>query len=158
MENAVFSALSLRSLNMKTALVQWDESLATGIDWQDMQHQQLLRHLHDLYYALFSGKVKDELDRVLPFLEHYADKHLSMEAEAMWEHDFEETKAHLKQHELFQQQLDDVKRHLADSSGADGVSAAANLCMDLNNWFARHIGSFDQRLGAFLMQKIGKEK
>ena len=142
---------------MKTTLVQWDKGLATGIDWQDMQHQQLLDRLYQLYYALLSGEVRNELNQVVSFLEDYAEKHLSMEEEAMWKYSFEETEPHLKQHKLFRQHLNDVKDHLVESAGTSNITAAANLCMELNNWFIRHIGSFDQRLGAFLVQKIGTE-
>ena len=137
---------------MTTKLITWDETLTTGIDWQDAQHQELLENLYDLYYALIAGTAKEQLPRSVQFLEQYAKTHLSMEADYMRKYNFPEKSEHLAQHTIFYERLDEMKSHLLKDTSFAAVATAATLCMGLNNWFITHIATYDQRLGKFLKQ------
>ncbi len=135
---------------MALELTQWNEDLATGIGWQDAQHEELLEHFYSLYYALISGETQKELPQTIQFLDSYSKKHFGMEADYMREYDFEGTEAHLNQHKIFHERLQEIKRYLAKSGSSALVSTTANLCLELNNWFTTHIGAYDQELGKFL--------
>ena len=41
--------------------IQWDQSMATGIDSVDAQHKQLIAWLNDLLAAISQGRARPEI-------------------------------------------------------------------------------------------------
>lgn len=95
-------------MNSKTTLIEFDESLITGIEEMDEEHKKLIEMLNTVYDILKRGE-KDEAH-------HYFDKeilsyvktHLKDEEEFMEKINCPELEQHKKIHEIFRKMITDL--------------------------------------------------
>lgn len=127
-------------------LITWTPDLGTGIIWQDLQHSTLIAQVNGLYTAIFEKRGAEQIDRIIAFLDSYVVSHFSIEEKYMDYYRDPEMARHIKEHAVFTQNLEELKK----SRLAPGEIAAESLCYDLYEWFKSHIMSIDKRLGAFL--------
>jgi hemerythrin len=66
--------------------IQWnEEAMGTGIPSVDAQHQELIRHLNELYRAHRAGVEPEDVKKILKFLTGYAETHFRHEETIMEE-------------------------------------------------------------------------
>lgn len=121
----------------------------TGIIWQDLQHEMLIKQIANLKGAHQSGVDSKEFKSALDFLHAYISEHFGTEEAYMKKFDYPELDSHVKKHELF-------KRHLAkfeESIRKPSRSAAFILIDELLKWVKDHILTVDKELGLFLTDK-----
>ena len=131
--------------------IRWSEDLATGDATIDGQHQELLRRIAAMLAARDSNARVDETLKTLYFLEEYVDVHFGAEERAMRRCRYPSAKAHREQHQVFRQNLREVRD---DVRGADGgrlqlVISTNRLMVD---WLLDHIRKADVELARFIMQ------
>jgi hemerythrin len=63
--------------------IQWDLTMATGVDAIDNQHKQLIKWLNDLLAAMSQGRGRTEIQAVLAKLGGYAVTHFTYEGDCM---------------------------------------------------------------------------
>jgi hemerythrin-like metal-binding protein len=63
--------------------IQWDQSMATGLDTVDAQHKQLIAWLNDLMEAISQGRARSEIQGLLAKLGAYSAFHFGHEEECM---------------------------------------------------------------------------
>jgi hypothetical protein len=61
------------------AQFEWDNRLGTGIGIIDGQHRELFKRIDLLELAIYNGKSRDELIKMMDFLDYYVDEHLELE-------------------------------------------------------------------------------
>lgn len=127
----------------------WSAELATGIAWQDQQHQSLLRCLHNLYDSIFNLTERKEVLTALDFLDGYVLEHFGLEEKYMKELNYPDARYHKAEHDEFRKNY----RFLQESYRNPSELSAALLCYDLNEWIVNHLKTTDQRLGEFLQGK-----
>lgn len=59
--------------------IAWDASMTTALPDIDEQHQRLIQVTNDLMEALAQGKARQEIGRILDFLNDYAAEHFAKE-------------------------------------------------------------------------------
>ncbi len=132
--------------------IEWTEDLATGVKEIDNQHKELFQRINNLLDACNHGKGKEEVKKVISFLEDYVITHFSEEEKYMGKYDYPDFMSHKKQHLEFMENFFRIKTQFeAEGPGVHIVVITNNLIVD---WLRNHIRKTDRALGSFLKTKI----
>jgi len=134
---------------VKGTMVEWSDSLATGILWQDFQHAGLIARINRLHQAIIDKQAQSELRSMIDFLESYIENHFSMEERYMEVMHDPEIRGHARAHQQFRDNL----RDLRNFEGTGAQLTAASLCYDLHEWITHHIRTIDKRLGRLIKEQ-----
>lgn len=133
--------------------IQWTEELATGVPIIDDQHKELFKRINDLLEACSRGRGKEEIARVMQFLEDYVITHFSEEEQRMQQSKYPGFVSHKAQHEEFKRNFEDLKR-LFDTDGP-AVHVVIKTNHVVIDWLKVHIKRLDKAFGAFLQTQTG---
>ena len=128
-----------------SGLIRWDpDSMSTGVDSVDAQHQELIANINAFHQACLEGKGREELLRMMDFLGNYAEKHFAHEEGVMEEHQCPARGPNKAAHAKF---LRDYVQ-LVDIMKRDGPSSSVLLKLKdlVGDWLRNHICSVDTRL------------
>ena len=132
--------------------LQWTQELSVGVEEIDSQHKELFDRINNLDTAMKRGKAKEEVVRLIEFLDQYVIIHFGAEEKYMVDYNYTGYALHKTKHDWFKKEFSDIRTRLE----AGGVSP--ELIMLSNNllitWFSNHIRSIDMMLGSFLKSKI----
>jgi hemerythrin len=132
--------------------VEWTDDLATGAGEIDEQHKELFRRINGLLEACTEGKGKDEVKRVMQFLDDYVATHFSAEEKYMATYGYSGYSGHKAQHLEFMEKFSNLKARLEKEG--PGVHLVVNANIMLVEWLQNHIRKLDKALGAFLKTKM----
>lgn len=127
-------------------MIEWDDSLAIGIDEIDSQHKAIIALINDLEAQKGRG---DDLSatKTLQFLRTYLHDHFNLETELMLDLGYPDLDAHRQQHELFINHV--VFFEIEKEFGVVSNQMLADILAFLQDWFLTHITKEDKILGAF---------
>ncbi len=132
-------------------MIEWTEELATGSAEIDQQHQEIFRRINSLLEACQEGKGKQEVCRVLGFLDDYVVTHFGDEEQYMLQLGYPGFEEHKAQHIEFVKNYVALKKQVeAEGPGLNTVITANRLVVD---WLRQHIRKVDTKLGTFLKNK-----
>jgi len=132
-------------------MIKWTEELATGSAEIDQQHQEIFRRISSLLEACQEGKGREEVCRVLGFLDDYVVTHFGDEESYMLEHKYPGYAEHKAMHVEFTKNYILLKKQVeTEGTGLNTVLATNRLVVD---WLTNHIRKVDKQLGAFLKTK-----
>ncbi len=134
---------------MKETMVEWSDSLATGILWQDFQHAGLIARINRLHQAITNRQSRSELRSMTAFLESYIENHFSMEERYMEVLHDPDMGEHARAHQQFRENLSQLRA--CKDTGSQ--LTASSLCYDLHEWITHHIRTIDKRLGRLIREK-----
>ncbi|MBF0345350.1 MAG: bacteriohemerythrin [Nitrospirae bacterium] len=131
--------------------MQWDESFSVNNGLIDNQHQELFKLKNDLLGVMSEGKGKEDIAKVLKFLENYVAKHFKTEEDLMVKHNYPGMELQLKQHKALVNAVEGYKAKFIK----DGPSQSLLLSIqqELDKWLKHHIKNVDIQLGNFLKTK-----
>jgi hemerythrin-like metal-binding protein len=92
--------------------IEWQDDLATGIDLIDEQHKGIFDRFAEFKKAYDEGCVKEDIVKLLLFLEDYTRDHFREEEEALQEAGYAELSAQQEAHKMFLNDIADLKRIL----------------------------------------------
>lgn len=128
--------------------IEWRDTLSIGVDEIDNQHKQLLLHFDQLLKACEMGKGREELNKLLDFLDEYVIKHFKDEESIQRLRNYPGFESHKKEHQSFVARLKVLKQEIS----SEGI--ALHHVMETNNlllkWLIHHISTVDVQLGRFL--------
>jgi len=128
--------------------IEWSDSFSTGVVWQDRQHKELFRRMNSLLDAMDIGRGKDEVKKTFTFLDEYFVVHFEAEEQAMNRHHYPGLIEHLGEHMGF---IDRVSALRKECEAAPPTTALVIKVQSMVvDWFVKHIGTDDKRLGKFL--------
>ena len=131
--------------------IQWTEELATGVSVIDNQHKELFVRINTLLDACSRGRGKEELGRVIQFLEDYVITHFSEEEMRMKQHAYPDYASHKALHEEFIRNFKDLREQfITDGPAVYVVIKTNHVVVD---WLTAHIKKVDKALGSFLKDK-----
>jgi hemerythrin len=134
--------------------IPWTPALAIGVPEIDQQHQELFIRIERLVRGITRGD-RDEVGRLLEFLEQYVFRHFGDEERWMIRSAYPDYARHKAEHERFIRDYDAMKREYA----AKGPTVLTGMRM--NNWIAEwlkgHIGRSDTELGRYLATKMSPD-
>jgi methyl-accepting chemotaxis protein len=135
-------------------LIVWDDSIATGIELIDEQHQELIGLINRLNSAMQQGKGKAVLGEILDELGHYAVFHFGQEETLFDKYGYPETDQHKAVHRKL---LDDTTAFIEQfKAGQTGMSR--DLFFFLKDWLTNHIKGVDHRYVPFLKKALENDK
>jgi hemerythrin-like metal-binding protein len=132
---------------MELPFIEWSQELATGIDWQDKQHQTLLSSFLKLHQAIKGRKSRKQVANTLEFLEKYVEIHFSREEKHMQQTGYPDLKRHLKEHTYFINRLTKLRAMTTDTKK---LVLGIRLHKDLYTWIINHIKVSDKKLAEHL--------
>ena len=132
--------------------LQWTQALSVGVEEIDSQHRELFDRINNLDSAMRRGRAKEEVVRLIEFLDEYVIIHFGAEERYMNDYDYAGYALHKTKHDWFKKEFSDIRTKL-DAGGItpDVIMRSNNL---LITWFSNHIRSIDMMLGSFLKKKL----
>jgi len=132
--------------------LQWIHDLSVGIEEIDSQHRELFDRINNLDSAMKQGSAKDEVVRLIEFLDAYVIIHFGAEERYMTDYGYAGYALHKTKHSWFKKEFSEIRTKL-DVEGVtpDVIMRSNNL---LITWFSNHIRTIDMMLGSFLKSKM----
>lgn len=133
-------------------LIVWNDTLVTGIDKIDEQHQILVNLFNEANTKLTVDNSAEFLEQITRDLLSYALYHFETEEELMQEYSYTEDKiedvdTHIRQHRSFSTKVVAVRNDIK----AGILISREDLLSFMNSWLINHILNTDKRLAAFLV-------
>jgi hemerythrin len=132
--------------------LKWTQDFSVGVDKIDSQHKELFERINNLDAAMRQGSAKEEVVRLIEFLDKYVIIHFGTEEKHMTDYNYPGYSLHKAKHDWFKKEFSDIQTKL-DTGGItpDLIVLSNNL---LITWFSNHIRTIDLMLGSFLKSKI----
>ncbi|HBG05831.1 MAG: hemerythrin [Geobacteraceae bacterium GWC2_58_44] len=133
--------------------IGWSSDLATGVEAIDNQHREIFNRVDRLSAACSEGKGKDEVLRLLLFLEGYVKEHFAAEERLQLRHAYPKYDAHKSQHARF---ITDLAR-LTGEFKAVGATLSLVIMANktLTSWLVQHIAGTDTEFARYLREEAG---
>jgi hemerythrin-like metal-binding protein len=131
------------------ALINWNETYSVKIKEIDTQHKKLVDLINLLHDSMKGGKGREQVEPILTELVNYTAYHFSFEEKLFGQHNYPDTKIHIRQHNDL---LEQVKIYI--KSFQDGKGVLPIELMDfLQKWLLNHINGTDKKYSAFFNSK-----
>lgn len=124
--------------------IQWDRSMATGVERVDAQHRELIRQVNAFAEAMATGRGRTELGKMLDFLGKYTVDHFAEEEACMDRFHCPAAEANRTAHRQFLARFKELRAKF-DAQGAQ-ATLALDIHRELSEWLVKHIGAIDTQL------------
>lgn len=126
----------------------WQDSLNTGIDIIDSQHQRIVEMINNLQVAQNAGS-RAATAEVIDEMVDYTLSHFAFEEELMEEAGYPFCAAHKRVHEVFARRVSELRMRF--QAGEDVVDELRNM---LSRWLFNHIRSDDKAYAEQVKQHL----
>jgi len=128
--------------------IEWTSNLATGVTEIDDQHKEIFKRVNRLSEACSEGKGREEVLKLLLFLEDYVKEHFAAEEKQQVRSGYPGYAQHKSQHTRF---IADIAR-LATAFRTEGATLSLVIMTNktLTAWLVQHISKTDMELAAYL--------
>jgi hemerythrin len=135
--------------------IEWQDDLATGIELIDEQHKGIFARFAEFKTACDEGSAKEDIVKLLLFLEDYTRDHFREEEEALQEAGYPGLSAQQEAHKMFLNEIADLKRKI----GEDGPAMSEILDMKrlLIRWLIQHIKHQDMAYVDLLKGRVANK-
>lgn len=131
--------------------MQWTAELATGVAEIDNQHKEIFSRFDQLFAACSEGRGKEEVLRLLLFLEEYVKEHFTAEERLQMRHGYPDYAAHRAEHARFMADVDRLTREFR----AEGATLPLVIMTNktLSSWLVQHITRTDMAFANYLREQ-----
>lgn len=129
--------------------IQWDDSLTTGVADIDDQHRELFRRFNALISACKQGQGREEVMRILQFLDDYIRSHFHEEEAMQLKSNYPDYSEHRAQHENFIATTEALTAQFSSEGATLELLVKTNTM--LMEWLIGHIRKTDRAFANFLM-------
>jgi hemerythrin len=130
--------------------ISWNNNLLTGVDLIDKQHKELFHRFDSLLAACNQGKGKDEVMRLLQFLDDYIREHFDAEEQLQLKHNYPQYGEHKAQHITFVADVDRLKKQFVSEGATLPLVIQTNQA--LVAWLIQHISNVDVAFARYLKE------
>ncbi len=127
-------------------LVMWNDTLKIGVPEIDRQHQQLIEQMNALVDAMNTNRGKEEIQKIIQFLDLYVWQHFGFEESCMQKHSCPVACQNKEAHAKFSATFREIKAEF-NAKGAS-LPLAMKVNEQLLDWFVNHIKRIDRELKA----------
>ena len=127
---------------------KWDQSLATGNNVIDWQHQELLRRMEKLVAAAKRGDGKEAITKTITFLENYVIQHFNAEEQIQIDNSYPGYDSHKREHQEFLITITKLKNEF-ETEGASETMLVKSIAT-IGNWIFDHVKKSDKALAEYL--------
>jgi hemerythrin len=133
-------------------IVQWDGSLATGIESVDVQHEELFRVINSMYDKASRGLTRNAVIEGLDSLRSYVRYHFQTEEKLLDKHGYPDLEAHKREHQVFSERIE-LYAQRPQEQFQDTLQEMESFLL---GWLIKHIKRTDMQYVAFLQEKGAK--
>ncbi len=130
-------------------IVQWDGSLATGIESVDVQHEELFRVINSMYDKASRGFTKNAVIEGLDSLRSYVRYHFQTEEKLLDKHGYPDLEAHQREHQVFSERIELFAQRPMEQM----QETLEEMESFLLGWLIKHIKRTDMQYVSFLQEK-----
>jgi hemerythrin len=130
-------------------MVEWNDSIATGIGSIDEQHRELFRRVNQFAAAQDTHQEKKVLLNTLGFMRLYAAFHFKEEEAVMESIGYPHLLEHKQMHAAFIEKIFDLR--LEASLGDESVAKEALIYFEA--WLKDHISKNDKDIGSYFAKQ-----
>lgn len=128
---------------------EFDDSLVTGNEMIDSQHQELIDKINKLLDSCETSKDKLVAVKTLDYLADYTDFHFKAEEKLQESINYPEIAAHKKEHEKLMKVVKELYEMLEEEEGpSDAFVEQVNI--NIIEWLYRHIRVFDRSVAEYM--------
>ncbi|WFS61333.1 bacteriohemerythrin [Pseudodesulfovibrio thermohalotolerans] len=127
-------------------LIQWDETMAVGMDELDDQHMELIDLINEVYEAI-QRHDEPRMSHILDKMRDYAVIHFETEEAILSSCRYPDVAGHARQHQNFTDRVDDFKCNMLTTTNLSQVF------IFLSRWLTNHIMNEDREFIPWLPQK-----
>ncbi len=132
--------------------IQFDNSLRTGNELIDTQHQELIARVNKLTEECKPGTEKTVAAQTLGFLMDYTNEHFADEEKLQEEHNYPLLDAHKEQHASFVKAVSELEEMLVEEEGPSEAFVAA-VKKNVVDWLLNHIMVWDKQVAQYVIEK-----
>ncbi len=132
--------------------IQFDNSLRTGNELIDTQHQELIARVNKLTEECKPGTEKTVAAQTLGFLMDYTNEHFADEEKLQEEHNYPLLNAHKEQHASFVKAVSELEEMLVEEEGPSEAFVAA-VKKNVVDWLLNHIMVWDKQVAQYVIEK-----
>jgi len=139
----------VRSDKEHATLMEWDESIETGIPGIDEHHRELVDILNKAHSQMISGDADASGAHILHELEHVINEHFAEEEGMMKKLGYEKHAEHKQSHDALKHRYAELKARMESGDQTAGEELFAFLA----NWLRKHTYKFDKDFAVFAREK-----
>ncbi len=124
--------------------IEWKPELETGNEAIDKQHREWINRYNGFISSMKEGKGREEVGKLLGFLEEYTMTHFSAEEKLMESAGYKGLADHRKLHDRFSQNLRVISNELDREGPGIALTLKANHL--IGDWLREHIMSRDKAM------------
>jgi len=128
--------------------MQWTSELSTGVTEIDNQHKEIFSRFDQLSAACSEGRGKEEVMRLLQFLEDYVKEHFTAEERLQIRNSYPDYAAHKSEHARFMAEVARLAREYRAEGATLSLVILANKT--LTSLLMQHIAKTDMALAEYL--------
>jgi hemerythrin len=125
------------------------KNLTLGIKLLDAQNRSLFVYIDKFISKVIENSTKDDVEKVVQYLEKYADKHFHDEETIMKNSGYSEAESHISEHKKFKNTI----AHIKSQINGNNSELIEQIFKGLNEWLIKHILGSDKSFAAFYHEK-----
>ncbi len=126
----------------------WSEDLATGVETIDDQHKEIFRRADRLSAACSEGKGKEEVLKLVEFLEDYIKEHFAAEERLQMRNAYPDYASHKALHTQFVAEVARLTTALKEEGATLPLVIMTNKTV--TSWLVQHISKIDMEFASYL--------
>lgn len=127
---------------------EFDESLVTGNEMIDAQHQELIGRINQLLESCEEGQGKVKAVKMLDYLLDYTEFHFEAEEKLQEEISYPGIKEHKAKHAEFKNAVKELQEMLEEEEGPT-EAFVAQVQKNVVDWLFDHIKGFDRSVAEY---------
>lgn len=127
---------------------EFDDSLVTGNEMIDAQHQELIAKINTLLDSCEVGNDKLTAVKTLEYLADYTEFHFGEEEKLQEEIEYPGIEAHKAEHKKLIQVVEDLHEMLEDQEGPT-AEFVEQVNRNVIEWLYKHIKGFDRSVAEY---------
>ncbi len=135
---------------------EFDESLVTGNEMIDSQHQELIGKINDLLESCETSADKVMAVQTLGYLADYTEYHFKEEEKLQEEIEYPGIKEHKKQHEELKRTVEELHEMLEEQEGPT-EEFVVQVNKNVVEWLYKHIKGFDRSVAEYKFMRNNTE-
>ncbi|MEN8240407.1 MAG: hemerythrin family protein [Chloroflexota bacterium] len=125
-------------------MIQWDDSLSTGLEHIDAQHKELIENFNALSKVIFDPEGREVAGDILDFLQFYSSWHFEREEKCMDEYQCPVAAVNKQAHSDFLETFNQFYKQWWEEKM--DAALVEKTYQELKNWIVEHIRGVDVQL------------
>lgn len=137
-------------------MITWTEDMETGLDAIDYQHRRLIEKFNELEEAIHENRGRTETQKILEFVQFYADWHFKHEEKCMDDYQCPLAQSNKDQHAFFLKRFSSLHYQYYNTNADPKV--VRETLNELSQWIENHILQVDVGLKPCAAKRIANKQ